>query len=124
MKNWIRQICRVLERFHAIEQTSKLLVLEIMKNIKQVLKMMYNSRPLIFIGTIYMPTVQVRQNEPFDIILRRFRRACERAGVFSESRRRQSYEKPTTVRKRDNDAAVRREMKRVARQRTRHRRLY
>ncbi|MCY4051327.1 MAG: 30S ribosomal protein S21 [Gammaproteobacteria bacterium] len=71
-----------------------------------------------------MPTVQVRQNEPFDIILRRFRRACERAGVFSESRRRQSYEKPTTVRKRDNDAAVRREMKRVARQRTRTRRLY
>ena len=71
-----------------------------------------------------MPTVQVRQNEPFDIILRRFRRACERAGVFSESRRRQSYEKPTTVRKRDNDAAVRREMKRVSRQRTRNRRLY
>ncbi|MYB34188.1 MAG: 30S ribosomal protein S21 [Gammaproteobacteria bacterium] len=71
-----------------------------------------------------MPTVQVRQNESFDIILRRFRRACERAGVFSESRRRQSYEKPTTIRKRDNDAAVRREMKRVARQRTRSRRLY
>ncbi len=71
-----------------------------------------------------MPTVQVRQNEPFDIILRRFRRACERAGVFSESRRRQSYEKPTTIRKRDNDAAVRREMKRVSRQRTRNRRLY
>ncbi|MCY4147947.1 MAG: 30S ribosomal protein S21 [Gammaproteobacteria bacterium] len=71
-----------------------------------------------------MPTVQVRQNESFDIILRRFRRACERAGVFSESRRRQSYEKPTTVRKRDNDAAVRREMKRVARQRTRNRRFY
>jgi len=71
-----------------------------------------------------MPTVQVRQNEPFDIILRRFRRACERAGVFSESRRRQSYEKPTTVRKRDNDAAVRREMKRVSRQRTRNRRFY
>ncbi len=71
-----------------------------------------------------MPSVQVRQNEPFDVILRRFRRACERAGVFTESRRRQCYEKPTTIRKRDGDAAVRREMKRVSRQRARHRRLY
>jgi small subunit ribosomal protein S21 len=71
-----------------------------------------------------MPSVQVRQNEPFDVILRRFRRACERAGVFTESRRRQAYEKPTTTRKLDADAAVRREMKRVSRQRARHRRLY
>ncbi len=71
-----------------------------------------------------MPSVQVRQNEPFDIILRRFRRSCERAGVFTEARRRQSYEKPTTVRKRDADAAVRREMKRVSRQRARRRRMY
>lgn len=71
-----------------------------------------------------MPSVQIRQDEPFDMILRRFRRACERAGVFAEARRRQSYEKPTSVRKRDNDAAVRREMKRVARQRARFKRLY
>jgi small subunit ribosomal protein S21 len=71
-----------------------------------------------------MPSVQVRQNEPFDIILRRFRRACERAGVFTESRSRQAYEKPTTTRKLDGDAAVRREMKRVSRQRARQRRLY
>ncbi len=71
-----------------------------------------------------MPSVQVRQNEPFDVILRRFRRACERAGVFAETRRRQHYEKPTTIRKRDSDAAVRREMKRVARQRARFKRKY
>ncbi len=71
-----------------------------------------------------MPSVQVRMNEPFDVILRRFRRVCERAGVFTESRRRQCYEKPTTVRKRDNDAAVRREMKRISRQQARYKRLY
>ncbi|NKB77611.1 MAG: 30S ribosomal protein S21 [Gammaproteobacteria bacterium] len=71
-----------------------------------------------------MPSVQVRQNEPFDVILRRFRRSCERAGVFTESRRRQCYEKPTTVRKRDGDAAVRREMKRVSRQKARRKRMY
>ena len=80
--------------------------------------------PFLICQENLMPSVQVRQNEPFDVILRRFRRACERAGVFTESRRRQCYEKPTTIRKRDNDAAIRREMKRVSRQRARHRRLY
>jgi len=71
-----------------------------------------------------MPSVQVRQNEPFDVILRRFRRACERAGVFIESRRRQCYEKPATIRKRDDEAAVRREIRRVSRQQTKRKRPY
>ena len=56
-----------------------------------------------------MPSVKIRQDEPFDVILRRFRRACEKAGVFTESRRREYYEKPTTVRKRAGAAAVKRE---------------
>ncbi len=64
-----------------------------------------------------MPSVRVRQDEPFDVILRRFRRSCEKAGVFSETRRRQYYEKPTSVRKRKAAAAVKREEKRVMRQR-------
>ena len=29
-----------------------------------------------------MPTIKVRENEPFDIALRRFRRLCDRAGVL------------------------------------------
>ena len=71
-----------------------------------------------------MPTVRVKQDEPFDVILRRFRRACEKAGVFTESRRREFYEKPTTVRKRKAAAAVKREKKRAARQDPRRTRLY
>ena len=47
-----------------------------------------------------MPAVKVKENEPFDIALRRFKRACEKAGVLSEVRRREFYEKPTQVRKR------------------------
>jgi small subunit ribosomal protein S21 len=47
-----------------------------------------------------MPTVKVRENEPFDIALRRFKRSCEKAGILSEVRRREFYEKPTAVRKR------------------------
>jgi len=52
-----------------------------------------------------MPQVKVRNDEPFDVILRRFRRSCEKAGIFTEMRRREFYEKPTSVRKRKAAAA-------------------
>jgi small subunit ribosomal protein S21 len=42
-----------------------------------------------------MPTVRVKEHEPFEVALRRFRRSCEKAGVFAEIRRREFYEKPT-----------------------------
>jgi small subunit ribosomal protein S21 len=66
-----------------------------------------------------MPSVRVRDGEPFDIILRKFRRSCEKAGVFTEVRRREAYEKPTSVRKRKTAAAKKRELKRVSRERQR-----
>ncbi|MDZ7751883.1 MAG: 30S ribosomal protein S21 [Gammaproteobacteria bacterium] len=62
-----------------------------------------------------MPTVQVKENEPFDIALRRFKRSCEKAGILTEVRRREFYEKPTSVRKRKAAAAVKRSQKRQAR---------
>ncbi len=71
-----------------------------------------------------MPSVRVKQDEPFDLILRRFRRSCEKAGVFTESRRREFYEKPTSVKKRKAAAAVKREKKRVSRQNVQRNRLY
>ena len=36
-----------------------------------------------------MPSVKVRDNEPFDVALRRFKRSCEKAGILSEVRRRE-----------------------------------
>jgi small subunit ribosomal protein S21 len=71
-----------------------------------------------------MPAVRVRENEPFDVALRRFKRSCEKAGVLSEVRRREFYEKPTTVRKRKMAAAVKRHQKKVSRDITRRTRLY
>lgn len=62
-----------------------------------------------------MPSVQIRENEPFDVALRRFKRTCEKAGVLSEARRREFYEKPTQVRKRKAAAAVKRHLKKLAR---------
>ena len=58
-----------------------------------------------------MPQVRVRENEPFEIAIRRFKRACEKAGILAEVHRREFYEKPTTVRKRKAAAAVKRHMK-------------
>jgi small subunit ribosomal protein S21 len=68
----------------------------------------------VFKGIHCMPSVRIREGEPFDIVLRKFRRSCEKAGVFTEVRRRESYEKPTTVRKRKMAAAKKREMKRIS----------
>ncbi|MGD8783593.1 MAG: 30S ribosomal protein S21 [Thioalkalispiraceae bacterium] len=71
-----------------------------------------------------MPSVKVRENEPFDIALRRFKRSCEKAGVLSEVRRREFYEKPTAIRKRKMAAAVKRHQKKVMRDRLRRTRQY
>lgn len=71
-----------------------------------------------------MPSVKVKENEPFEYALRRFKRACEKAGIMSEMRRREFYEKPTQERKRKQAAAVKRHMRRLSRDAARRRRLY
>ena len=58
-----------------------------------------------------MPSVQLKENEYFDSALRRFKRACEKAGILTELRKREFYEKPTMERKRKKAAAVKRAMK-------------
>ena len=71
-----------------------------------------------------MPSVKIRDNEPFEIALRRFKRTCEKAGVVAEVRSREFYEKPTSVRKREKAAAVKRHLKKVNREQARRIRLY
>ena len=71
-----------------------------------------------------MPVIKVRENEPFDVALRRFKRSCEKAGVLADVRSREFYEKPTTIRKRDAAAAVKRHAKKVQRESKKFTRLY
>lgn len=71
-----------------------------------------------------MPGVRIRESEHFDAALRRFKRSCEKAGVLTELRRREFYEKPTQERKRKKAAAVKRHLKRNTRLQSRHKRLY
>ncbi len=63
-----------------------------------------------------MPSVRVKENEPFEVAMRRFKRSCEKAGILTEVRAREAYEKPTTARKRARAAAVKRNLKRLARE--------
>ncbi len=71
-----------------------------------------------------MPSVKIRENEPFEYALRRFKRSCEKAGVLAETRRREFYEKPTQERKRKAAAAVKRNLRRMSRDAVRRTRLY
>jgi small subunit ribosomal protein S21 len=73
---------------------------------------------------LVMPSVKVRENEPFEYALRCFKRSCEKAGVLAETRRREYYEKPTWERKRKAAAAVKRNMRRLSREAVRRTRLY
>jgi len=71
-----------------------------------------------------MPSVKVRENEPFEYALRRFKRSCEKAGILAETRRREYYEKPTQERKRKAAAAVKRNLRRLSREANRRTRYY
>ena len=60
-----------------------------------------------------MPTIRVKENEPFEVALRRFKRTVEKTGLLTELRAREFYEKPTAERKRKHAAAVKRHHKRL-----------
>lgn len=71
-----------------------------------------------------MPAVKVKENEPVDIAIRRFKRACEKAGILADVRKHEFYEKPTQERKRKKAAAVKRYKKKMSRESVRTIRLY
>ncbi len=63
-----------------------------------------------------MPTIRVKEGENPEYALRRFKRACEKAGILTELRRREFNEKPTALRKRKKAAAVKRHLKKLSRE--------
>lgn len=60
-----------------------------------------------------MPFVNIRETESFDVALRRFKRAVEKAGIPTKLRQIEYYEKPTAERKRKKAAAVKRYQKKL-----------
>ena len=65
---------------------------------------------------LLMSTVKVKENEPFDVALRRFNRLVEKTGLLNDLRAREFYEKPTWERKRKAAAAVKRQYRRLRNQ--------
>jgi len=64
-----------------------------------------------------MPSIRIKDQESFDLALRRFKRVCEKAGTLSKLRQIEYYEKPTAKRKRKRAAAVKRHLKRISKER-------
>ena len=58
-----------------------------------------------------MPGVIVRDKEPFEKALRRFKKTCEKAGIISEMKKHQHFEKPSERRKRKINSARRKREK-------------
>jgi small subunit ribosomal protein S21 len=63
-----------------------------------------------------MPGIKVKEGEPFESALRRFKKQCEKAGILSEVRKREHYEKPSVKRKKKALAAKKRALKRNRRE--------
>ena len=63
-----------------------------------------------------MPSIRIKEQESFDVALRRFKRVCEKAGILSKLRQIEYYEKPTSKRKRKKAAAVKRHLKRLSKE--------
>ena len=55
-----------------------------------------------------MAEIKVGKNETLDSALRRFKRATQKAGILSEVRKREHYEKPSVQRKKKCEAARKR----------------
>ena len=63
---------------------------------------------------ISLPGVFLHEDDfSFDIALRRFKKQVEKAGILSEMKKRQHYEKPSVMRKKKKAAARKRLMKKI-----------
>ena len=58
-----------------------------------------------------MSEIKVQKGESLDSALRRFKRSCQKAGVLSEVRKREHYEKPSVRRKLKSEDARKRKYK-------------
>lgn len=55
-----------------------------------------------------MPGIVIRDGDSFEAALKKFKKQCEKAGILSEVRKRESYEKPSVKRKKKAAAARKR----------------
>jgi small subunit ribosomal protein S21 len=67
---------------------------------------------VLFQGVMHsMAGIRVKEGESFEGALKRFKKKCEKAGILSDLRRHQYFEKPSERRKRKIAAARRKMLK-------------
>lgn len=59
-----------------------------------------------------MPKIEIRKGEDIEKALRKFKMKIRREGLMDEIKKREFYEKPSQRRRKEKEAAVRREVKR------------
>jgi small subunit ribosomal protein S21 len=64
-----------------------------------------------------MPGVVVREDEPFENALRRFKKQLQRSGVLGEVKRRRAYDKPSVKKKKKSILARKRLLKKLRKMR-------
>ena len=57
--------------------------------------------------------MRVKEGESFENAMKRFKKQCEKAGILSEIRKREHYEKPSVKRKKKALAAKKRALKKA-----------
>jgi small subunit ribosomal protein S21 len=65
-----------------------------------------------------LPGVVLDDSDNFEISLRRFKKQVEKAGILSELKKRQHYEKPSVMRKKKKAAARKRLLKKMRKMRS------
>jgi small subunit ribosomal protein S21 len=65
--------------------------------------------------TARMPVIKVKDNESFEQAMKRFKKTCEKAGILTELRRREYYDKPSISKKKKAAAARKRALKKMRR---------
>jgi small subunit ribosomal protein S21 len=61
-----------------------------------------------------MPGIVIREGDSFEASLKKFKKQCEKAGILSEIRKREAYEKPS-VKKKKKAAAARKRLSKKGR---------
>jgi small subunit ribosomal protein S21 len=59
-----------------------------------------------------MPKIEIRKGEDIEKALRKFKMKIRREGILDEIKKREFYEKPSQRRRKEKEAAVRREVRR------------
>ncbi len=64
-------------------------------------------------GVITIAFVRVDDNEPLEKSIKRFKRMVEKEGIIREWKKREYFEKPSTIKNRKKKALERKQMKKV-----------